>query len=71
MHLRGNGYAFTASLMFGFGVVLAKLLSGEIDAVLGGIIVSLSDRKPGSIALTTPTPLQQVPVKEHETLYNP
>ena len=34
MHLRGNGYAFTASLMFGLGVVLAKLLSGEIDAVL-------------------------------------
>ena len=34
MHLRGTGYALTASLMFGFGVVLAKLLSGEIDAVL-------------------------------------
>jgi len=34
LHLRGTGYALTASLMFGFGVVLAKLLSGEIDAVL-------------------------------------
>ena len=34
MHLRGTGYALIASLMFGFGVVLAKLLSGEIDAVL-------------------------------------
>ena len=31
MHLRGTGYALIASLMFGFGVVLAKLLSGEID----------------------------------------
>jgi drug/metabolite transporter (DMT)-like permease len=34
LHLRGTGYALTASLMFGLGVVLAKLLSGEIDAVL-------------------------------------
>jgi drug/metabolite transporter (DMT)-like permease len=34
LHLRGIGYAFTAALMFGLGVVLAKLLSGEIDAVL-------------------------------------
>jgi drug/metabolite transporter (DMT)-like permease len=68
MHLRGNGYAITASLMFGLGVVLAKLLSGEINAVLGGIIVSLSDRKPGPIALTTVTPLQEEPVKEHVPL---
>jgi drug/metabolite transporter (DMT)-like permease len=49
MHLRGNGYAFTASLMFGLGVVLAKLLSGEIDAVLvaflslaiGGLLLTM------------------------------
>ncbi len=34
LHLRGTGYALIASLMFGFGVVLAKLLSGEMDAVL-------------------------------------
>jgi len=34
MHLRGIGYALTASLMFGLGVVLAKFLSGEIDAAL-------------------------------------
>ena len=34
LHLRGTGYALTASFMFGFGVVLAKLLSGELDAVL-------------------------------------
>ncbi|HYX48976.1 MAG TPA: DMT family transporter, partial [Ktedonobacteraceae bacterium] len=49
MHLRGTGYALTASLMFGFGVVLAKLLSGEIDAVLvaflclliGGLLLTM------------------------------
>src|SRR5215471_1545858 len=34
MHLRGLGYALTASLMFGLGVVLAKFLSGDVDAVL-------------------------------------
>ena len=32
MHLRGIGYAFAASLMFGLGAVLAKLVGGEIDA---------------------------------------
>jgi drug/metabolite transporter (DMT)-like permease len=49
LHLRGTGYALTASLMFGFGVVLAKLLSGEIDAVLvaflclfiGGLLLTI------------------------------
>ncbi len=49
LHLRGTGYALTASLMFGFGVVLAKLLSGEIDAVLvaflclfaGGLLITV------------------------------
>ena len=48
MHLRGIGYALTASLMFGLGVVLAKFLSGEIDAALvaflclafGGLLLS-------------------------------
>jgi len=48
MHLRGKVYAFTASLVFGLGVVLAKLLSGEIDAMLvaflslalGGLLLS-------------------------------
>ena len=49
MHLRGTGYALTASLMFGFGVVLAKLLSGEIDAVLVAFL-SLSI---GGLLLTT------------------
>lgn len=34
MHLRGIAYALTASLMFGLGVVLAKSLSGAIDAAL-------------------------------------
>lgn len=49
MHFRGTGYALTASLMFGFGVVLAKLLSGEIDAVLVAFL-SLSI---GGLLLTT------------------
>jgi drug/metabolite transporter (DMT)-like permease len=48
MHLRGIGYSLTASLMFGLGVVLAKFLSGEIDAALvaflclafGGLLLS-------------------------------
>lgn len=34
LRLRGIGYASAASLMFGLGVVLAKLLSGEIDATI-------------------------------------
>jgi hypothetical protein len=41
---------------------------GGFLAVLGGIIVSLSDRKPGPTALTAVTPLQEVPVKEHVPL---
>jgi drug/metabolite transporter (DMT)-like permease len=48
MHLRGIGYALTASLMFGLGVVLAKFLSGAVDAALvaflslafGGLLLS-------------------------------
>jgi drug/metabolite transporter (DMT)-like permease len=48
MHLRGIGYAFAASLMFGLGAVLAKLVGGEIDATIvafldltvGGLIVA-------------------------------
>src|SRR5207245_2230109 len=43
-------------------ITLIQAIGGFL-AVLGGIIVSLSDRKPGSIALTTVTPLQEVPVK--------
>jgi len=38
MHLRGIGYAFAASLMFGLGVVLAKLVSGEIDATVAAFL---------------------------------
>jgi drug/metabolite transporter (DMT)-like permease len=38
MHLRGIGYAFAASLMFGLGVVLAKVLSGGIDATIVAIL---------------------------------
>ncbi len=34
MHLRGIGYAFAASLMFGLGAVLAKLVGSEIDATI-------------------------------------
>jgi drug/metabolite transporter (DMT)-like permease len=49
LHLRGTGYALIASLMFGFGVVLAKILSGEIDAVLVAFL-SLSI---GGLLLTT------------------
>jgi drug/metabolite transporter (DMT)-like permease len=48
MHLRGIGYAFAASLMFGLGAVLAKLVGGEIDATIvafldlavGGLLVA-------------------------------
>src|SRR2546423_1421847 len=54
MHLRGIGYAFAASLMFGLGVVLAKLVSSEIDApvaaflslAVGGLLLA------GFLALT-------------------
>lgn len=38
MRLRGIGYASAASLMFGLGVVLAKLLSGEIDATVVAVL---------------------------------
>src|SRR4051794_7319882 len=38
MHLRGIGYAFVASLMFGLGVVLAKLVSSEIDATVAAFL---------------------------------
>jgi drug/metabolite transporter (DMT)-like permease len=38
LRLRGIGYASTASLMFGLGVVLAKLLSGEIDATVVAVL---------------------------------
>ena len=49
MHPRGTGYALIAALMFGLGVVLAKLLSGEMDAVIvaflslsfGGILLAI------------------------------
>jgi drug/metabolite transporter (DMT)-like permease len=49
LHLRGTGYALIAALMFGLGVVLAKLLSGEMDAVIvaflclsiGGILLAI------------------------------
>ncbi len=34
MHLRGIGYAITASFMFGLGAVLAKLVGSEIDAAV-------------------------------------
>ena len=47
MHLRGIGYAFAASLMFGLGAVLAKLLSGEIDAT----IVAFVDLAVGGLLL--------------------
>ena len=48
-------------------ITLVQAIGGFL-AVLGGIIVSLSDRKPGPIALTAVTPLQEVPVKEHVPL---
>jgi len=48
MHLRGIGYASAAALMFGLGVVLAKLLGGEIEPTivaflalgLGGLLLT-------------------------------
>jgi hypothetical protein len=33
MHPRGIGHPFAASLMFGLGVVLAKLVGSEIDCL--------------------------------------
>ncbi len=38
MHLRGIGYAFAASLMFGLGAVLAKVLGGGIDATVVAVL---------------------------------
>jgi len=38
MHLRGISYAFAASLMFGLGAVLAKVLGDGIDATVVGIL---------------------------------
>ena len=48
MHLRGIGYAFAASLMFGLGAVLAKLVGSEIDAAL----VAFLDLAMGGLLLT-------------------
>jgi len=48
-------------------ITLMQAIGGFL-AVLGGIIGSLSDRKPRSNALTTVTSLQEVPVKEHVPL---
>src|SRR5450755_2385741 len=49
MHLRGIGYAFAASLIFGLGAVFVRLLGKEIDATvvaflnlsIGGLLVTL------------------------------
>ncbi|MGH2496807.1 MAG: DMT family transporter [Ktedonobacteraceae bacterium] len=49
MHLRGIGYAIIASLIFGLGAVLVRLIGQEIDATvaallnlsIGGLLVSL------------------------------
>lgn len=38
MHLRGIAYALASSLMFGLGVVLAKVLSGGIDATVVAVL---------------------------------
>ena len=48
MHLRGIGYAFAASLIFGLGAVLAKLVGSEIDAAL----VAFLDLAMGGLLLT-------------------
>src|SRR5438270_443532 len=48
MHLRGIGYAFAASFMFGLGAVLAKLVGSEIDAAL----VAFLDLAVGGLLLT-------------------
>jgi drug/metabolite transporter (DMT)-like permease len=48
MHLRGIGFAFASSLMFGLGVVLAKLLGGELDAA----IVAFVNLAGGGLLLT-------------------
>src|SRR6266446_1091513 len=47
MHLRGIGYAFAASLIFGLGAVLAKLVGSEIDAAL----VAFLDLSAGGLLL--------------------
>ncbi|HEY7358213.1 MAG TPA: DMT family transporter, partial [Ktedonobacterales bacterium] len=43
LHLRGVVYAFVASLMFGLGAILAKLLSGAFDSsVIATLTLALS-----------------------------
>ncbi|MEO8954948.1 MAG: DMT family transporter [Ktedonobacteraceae bacterium] len=61
MHFRGIGYAFAASLMFGLGAVLAKLLSGEIDAtVVAFVNLAVGGLLLAGIVLYTGTPLFKV-----------
>ena len=58
MRFKGIGYAFAASLMFGLGAVLAKLVGSEIDATIvafvnlaaGGLLLA-------GVLLLTGTPL--------------
>ena len=57
MRLRGIGYASAASLMFGLGVVLAKLLSSEIDATVVAVL-ALSG---GGLLLALCLPLTSIP----------
>src|SRR5579885_994285 len=38
LHLRGIAYAFVASLMFGLGAILAKLLSGAFDSSIIAVL---------------------------------
>jgi drug/metabolite transporter (DMT)-like permease len=58
MHLRGIGYASAASLMFGLGVVLAKVLSGGIDAT----VVAILSLAIGGLLITTGLRLTGTPV---------
>src|SRR5579859_4817725 len=58
MHLRGMGYAFAASLMFGLGAVLAKLLGKEIEAT----IVAFLNLAVGGLLLTAWLMLTRAPL---------
>lgn len=58
MHLRGIAYAFAASLMFGLGAVLAKVLGDGIDATVVAVL-SLSI---GGLLLTAGLLLAGTPI---------
>ncbi|HEU5368852.1 MAG TPA: DMT family transporter [Ktedonobacterales bacterium] len=58
MYLRGIGYAFVASLMFGLGAILAKLLSGAFDSsVIAVLTLAVSGLLLAALLAFSRTPL--------------